>query len=257
MVYGDALMGINAEEPSPRLKIERAKHHIKELDTKLRAFLDTDFYALSVQADPGTGDNSLKFQITKSFPIETTLITGDAVHNLRSALDLAWAKLIRKRLPAIFDKFTKFPIRDSRNELIAALKGRKIHKSYPSLFDLVLSIKPYKGGNDALFALHELDILDKHRLLLPVVGVVALHGVDAEDDRNNRFTNMTLITTSAFGTLVPLKTASNLHIKKYGEPSFQVYFDKGLPMERKPLIPTLEQFVELASNVVDLLDALR
>ena len=32
--------------------------------------------------------------------------------------------------------------------------------------DIIKDIKPYKGGNDVLWRLHRLNILDKHRLLL-------------------------------------------------------------------------------------------
>lgn len=33
---------------------------------------------------------------------------------------------------------------------------------------LLKALKPYKGGNEPLWGLNRLDILDKHRLLVPV-----------------------------------------------------------------------------------------
>jgi len=37
--------------------------------------------------------------------------------------------------------------------------------------DALRALRPYRGGNDGLCALHELDLIDKHRLIIPVIEV--------------------------------------------------------------------------------------
>jgi hypothetical protein len=52
-------------------------------------------------------------------------------------------------------------------------------------------IRPYKkGGDSTLCALHELDIMDKHKLLVPVVSQATVSGLDAGSKllRNAKFT---------------------------------------------------------------------
>ena len=43
------------------------------------------------ESDPNTGDQVFKFRVRAPIPVDLSLVIGDAVHNLRSALDhLAW-----------------------------------------------------------------------------------------------------------------------------------------------------------------------
>ena len=46
------------------------------------------------------------------------------------------------------------------------MKGAVLNRASEDVATFI--VKAYKGGNDDLWALHELNILDKHRLLLPV-----------------------------------------------------------------------------------------
>jgi|SRR5882762_198517 len=45
---------------------------------------------------------------------------------------------------------------------------RKIEGMRAVIKDAIRSVKPYKGGNDILWTIHDLDIVDKHRILLAV-----------------------------------------------------------------------------------------
>lgn len=68
-----------------RLKVERADQHIHALERCLREFTENSFT---------TRPHASGMDITYTFlapPSEVALILGDAVHNLRSALDhLTW-----------------------------------------------------------------------------------------------------------------------------------------------------------------------
>jgi len=84
------------------------------------------------------------------------------------------------------DRYTKFPFYETRSELVGAMNGKL--KAAPEISRLIRDeIKPYKGGNGLLYGLHDLDIVDKHRLLIPIVSIVELRGASGEDERGGRF----------------------------------------------------------------------
>jgi len=233
----------------PKLKIERAKKHINDLDECLLSFSKTDYYRLWVDKDPHTGHNVLQFKITETLPVETALIIGDALHNLKSALDCALNDIVYWKF-AFRDDFTKFPFRDSRNDLVKAIKGGLIYKASEQICDLIVgTIKPYKGGNDALCALHDLNILDKHRLLLPCVMITRIDGICAEDDTGTMYRDLSLVVDETT-TLRAIATFSNLKITNKGKAAFSVKFDKGLPFDSQPVISTLHQFTDLVSGII-------
>src|ERR1700719_482762 len=68
---------------SARLKIQRANRHIENLQAVLTEFSAGKFYEFVVDGKPG----ALVTRLLKPFPDDIPLIIGDAVHNLRSALD--------------------------------------------------------------------------------------------------------------------------------------------------------------------------
>src|SRR5262249_4018917 len=72
-------------------KIERAKKHIRDLDSAIQSFRDTDPYGVRTENDSQTGQIIQRIQVRSQVPSTLSLLIGDAVHNLRSALDhLAW-----------------------------------------------------------------------------------------------------------------------------------------------------------------------
>ena len=235
-----------------KLKIKRAHEHIEQLPILLGAFLESRPYKLDVKHDPKTGYNFIEFETTQPLPPAIPLTIGDALHNLRAALDYAFWEIVlctTKQLPS---QYVSFPCLKTREKLEAALKSRDIEAAGPDIIDLIRNeIKPYPGGNDPLWALHRLDIADKHRLLITVLRVLSLRDVSAEDENHNRFTPRTLA-IAGDGILRPFGTDSPLHIQSYGEPTIGVLFGKGeefFPGE--PVIPT---FVNLAQVVTSIMD---
>src|ERR1700686_281492 len=76
-----------------RLKIERAKKHIRDLGVRIRMFCESDAYTIGVKPHPiaEIQQTTLYFASVDPIPDDISLIIGDAVHNLRSSLDhLAW-----------------------------------------------------------------------------------------------------------------------------------------------------------------------
>ena len=70
-----------------KLKLERAKHHIANLEATFRAYVDLNPYVLGSKENPETATKKATIRYTMELPSDIALILGDAVHNLRVALD--------------------------------------------------------------------------------------------------------------------------------------------------------------------------
>ena len=237
---------------SSRLKVERAKQHISDLHARVLEFQASDFYTLSIENDAETGDDFIHFRETKTLPADIALVVGDALHNLKGALDIMINAIVFTKLGR-YDDFTRFPFRKTRDELVTAIKGGLIHQSSKAVADFIVdSIKSYKGGNDALWALHELNILDKHRLLLPVLRMKALRDVRIEDDRGQPVPVGTLYFSGDRISFIPERIGHrNIKVTNYGKPSLFVLFDKGLPLQGEAIIPSLRRLTEVVTGIIE------
>jgi hypothetical protein len=151
-----------------QLKIGRADRHIGELETVLRAFIDSNPYLMGTKRDPETG--RLIYYVVKAepIPVELALIAGDVLQNLRSALDYLVCALVRANGQS--DKISAFPISDEEpvSKEQKARFDAKIEGMRDEAKKIIRQIKPYKGGDDILWSLHALANRDRHRLLFTV-----------------------------------------------------------------------------------------
>src|SRR5262245_27971487 len=76
------------------LKIERAETHIADLKRSFKSFITTHRQKLSVTNDLATGEYLFEVSFDCDIPSEFALIAGDAIHNLRAALDHATWELV-------------------------------------------------------------------------------------------------------------------------------------------------------------------
>ena len=101
-------------------------------------------------------------------PVELACITGDIIQNLRSALDhLAYDLWVKESNGQGRDDKIYFPIDKDEATYNRSKTGKTQGISAQSLA-IIDSLKPYKGGNDALWRIHTLNNRDKHRLLVTV-----------------------------------------------------------------------------------------
>jgi hypothetical protein len=103
-------------------------------------------------------------------PFEVQLLLGDAFHNLRSALDHAIFEIVNPAPGA--EHTTQFPIVDDDAALSKSQHLATIRNANPKVADVIVNdIKPTKIGNPMLRAIHDVDIIDKHRLLFAVTTI--------------------------------------------------------------------------------------
>jgi hypothetical protein len=158
------------------LKLARAAKHLEELKVAASDYLALNPVRIVVEPFPhmekSHGTQAWIARIDKPVPFEFSAIIGDVVHNLRAALDLLACDLVRLAGKPIRSVY--FPFCEGHADLLDTIKKRNLHRAGPDVVAVVRSLKPYKGGNIALRAIHDMDIADKHQAMLPVIGATTV-----------------------------------------------------------------------------------
>jgi hypothetical protein len=238
---------------SSRLKVDRANKHIEDIDRSVRNLSDPDAHVVTTDVDPHTGQKFIHYDIPQDIPTNLALMIGDAVHNLRTALDYAWLQTLERVVPSAVSDFAQFPIYSSLKDLETALKTRKIDTASPRLYELIIShIKPYGGGDHSLWSIHKLDIFDKQRLLIPVVAYAGADGIEIHDAAGNVCSSGTWGVRHAGRFTVELDKDSN--IKNKGKLNLEIVFDEGLPTKDAEVFDTLSMYGNVVLKIVELLE---
>jgi hypothetical protein len=160
-----------------RVKIERAKKHINELDVAYNLFFASRPHEISSKSDPKTGDRVFYTARVDDVPLDFSAIVGDILQNLRSALDHLAYQLFRIGPGGTGDpRHIYFPIFDDAAKYKTGVIG-KVKGMRQDAIDAIDTIKPYKGGDETLWRLHALNNLDKHRLLITAVTSYKFHSL--------------------------------------------------------------------------------
>lgn len=235
-----------------RLKVERAKHHIDNLNLIYAEFTKRKTHQVFIEHDSHGGDDVLKVKAVESLPPDFVLTLGDAIHNLRTSLDYVMNEIEFLKTTKRSD-YTKFPIYKSRTDLINAINGGLKKKAPEQVIDCIVDgIQPYTGGDgEFLCHLHDLDIEDKHRLLIAKAEFSFVDGITVEDDAGSEFTFGTWLVVYGKIADVPLAGNRNAKVKNEGQPSYSVRFGNALPFALEPVIPTMNQLAVLLGGTID------
>jgi hypothetical protein len=122
----------------------------------------------SATASGGTGVRTLTVKNIRPLPDNIALLVGDAVHNIRAALDhFVWAAVSNpdwKTMFPVWGRNAAPKVGEWQDEVDRRLSGAS-----PDLRAAVVSLQPWVTGNDSqLWYIHELDRIDKHRLSVSV-----------------------------------------------------------------------------------------
>jgi hypothetical protein len=153
------------------LKLDRAEHHVIELHNLMKRFVQLQTYKVVADMDLDPGYISWVARGEEVMAHDNFApIIGDAIHNMRDALDLAVSALMRQAGQS--DEHVYFPTAKSRNDLQETIAKRAKKQPFPGDLVRVLEtiVQPYIGGNGYLLrTLHALAIMDKHRLIVPTI----------------------------------------------------------------------------------------
>jgi hypothetical protein len=235
------------------LKLEWAKQHIHYLDLGLKRFGDSEggIYRVVIDSDRDPIHDFVRVELVESIPKEVSLMLGDALHNLRAAIDYMWSEIGGKTITAKGKK--EFPIYPTRTLLEQFFDARPNEPFLAGIRSVVLdTIQPYKGGNgDALFALNRLNNTDKHELLVPNIQLSRIEHLFVEDSEGRKHG----IAQKTFGQTVVWFGGKHGKLKLIdkGRTSFTIVFGKGTLVEGRQVLPTLRHFEVVVNSALEAL----
>jgi hypothetical protein len=237
-----------------RLKVERANKHIADLDAIISALPKA--YISTVEPNEKGGE-TIKYVAPDVSKIADNMavIIGDAIHNLRVAVEYSYLGAIEKHVPSILDKYTKFPVGKTRKDVESALKNRKIDILCPKLFDRILAeIEPYEDRNCLVVFLHDLDVRDKHWLLTPLMQLSWVNGITVQNEQGEIVT----------GDSYPIPGAGDFFfdfgpgckVKDKGEITLDVVFNDFFLLKGMSITNDLKDFAKIANYIIDRLSTI-
>jgi hypothetical protein len=163
------------------LKVNRAHEHFTALKREIDAWNGRKPYRLVAEVHANGGKHFLRVKLLEPIPVEWSVVVGEAVHDLRSALEQIIYQLTlfhsgRRDLDGcgfpIYSKRSDFEKRSKRHPSGWARDGGryKIRGTAPSVQLFIEELQPYpqrytRSVHHSLAGLHELWNQDKHRLV--------------------------------------------------------------------------------------------
>lgn len=157
-----------------RLKVVRAQEHLDALKAEIRRYADTHPYEIV----PEQREQIWQFEvrITTPPPLALSVIIGDCMANLRTALDyIVWQLALRyaARKLVIGKDRPYFPVYDDPVRCGDKLNGLARRYSIPpNAVSEIKAVQPYHPGYELLRLLHAAVNQNEHRLLLLTTGSV-------------------------------------------------------------------------------------
>jgi hypothetical protein len=237
----------------PRLKVQRAEHHIQHLDSIFQKYVRDNVRLMSRRRHEGPN----VARVGTKFPKHVPTILGDAVHNLRTALDHAYCQLVTHN-GSVPNTQTQFYFAKDRSSLEGTI-GRQAADSLPAqrIIDLILNeIQLFEGGKLDLYGLHRLDITDKHLLLIPTMRSLKIERLDILGERGNVeyfIENLNIVVTEAEAIVAVEGRSMKLH----GNPkkALEILFGDNQPYAREGVLKTLRSLLGNVEAALNLLEA--
>jgi hypothetical protein len=239
-----------------RLKIGRAQQHLGELERSVSDFLARKPFVVLVEKPEEMPDYldcvAWVARIREEVPNEWSPIIGDIVHNLRTALDLMACDLVR--LNGKSASGVHFPFARSEAELSKHIKEKHIDRAGPQVVSEIRKLQPYEGGNLALRAIHDLDIVDKHQSLIAMATGVVTAGVTLYlNGHPNQIPQWQTLFDREGQRIVVMPRSPNIPIGSEVPSLFALVFSQVAgSFAGHEIIPTLHNFVQTIEGVVNL-----
>jgi hypothetical protein len=254
------------------LKIRRAQKHINDLEAEIVAFWATNPYVIEEVGSPKTGPGAYRIAgMPKPLPDVIPLITGDAAHNLRSALDHFACAAV-----PLVTSHVAFPVIQKpnptaiqwRNEVRDRLPGAS-----QQLIDAVLDVEAYDpgSGRDTIWAVSHLDRVDKHRLVVNVAVAHTAIEFDAAELLARDFPDFLPQGKEFPATPLALRPATLERVERglalFGVEStegfkadpkfrFEVVLGEPDPLKDQPVVVTLRRVADAIETLLDRLEPL-
>jgi hypothetical protein len=232
-----------------RMKLQRAEEHFGQLRFEFGQFIERNPYRMLREDDLRQGQNHFlwRAKIVEHPPYEKwASLVGECIHALRAALDQTAYALVNRE--TLVSEKCGFPILDKPGSWDSAYP-KDLPGVPPEALTLMEQLQPYNGTvkTNALWAVHQLDIIDKHRRL-------SLVNTTIEGTRWSAAGCEVITSDSGVGPFVDGAVVGRFRlVPKPGEDmhmqtdfAFGIAMGEGEPLEGEPVVPALEV---LRSNV--------
>ena len=235
------------------LKVQWAYKHINDLSHFSQGFISAKPYSVRAERND-KGVVVIKTGISPGIPAQIPLFAGDIVHALRSSLDYCWMGLERAAKGPTAAKKT-FPYADERKGLISPVSKASIRWSLPQIERLILDeVKPYKAGNNHLWALNKLDNTDKHNLLVMSLGKLLVSKLTAtsSDGASICIESATLIVGQEINMAAVGGPGADIKLDYEVTAPVEVVIKELGVIEDEPMLPTLLNMAQAVRETVKL-----
>jgi hypothetical protein len=131
---------------------------------------------------------------------------------------------------------------------------------------IIDKVRPYHGGNDLLVALHELDILDKHVVLIPTLKAIRIARISAKNPDGSQAFSFKNLTIGESGNLIqdagipgfspPFMMISGYTVEQEKiDSTLEVVFGPNHPLARRNVVEALHEIRHTVSGIVDIFEA--
>lgn len=243
------------------LKIKRAKEHINDLNALIDAYLAERPMKLFITQDRKTAEKSGIVKIERPIPVNVAVILGDALHNLRTALDHLAYHLIGRLTSSEQGIHFPFAWKSDPVSVRQTIRSRQMHLAGEHVADAVQDLNFYFGGNSLLSGLHILDIADKHKLLIAIGRVAPI----SADNIKQMIPEASIsgpgilafvgesevaFTVKLAGNRAQRRARESFQREAEIQPTFLICFGPETPFNGQALIPKLEEITAEVERAV-------
>jgi len=148
--------------------VDWAQAQLLPLHQRLESWLESNVTIEVRDVSPPATHNPIVAVERELLPISFSIEAGSYINTIRSSLDILAMALVKRHNLQIPEDKVYFPIAEDERALLRG-GGAPLLKRLPTEDRAkLLALKPYREGNPALWALHRLDVMRKHRRLLDV-----------------------------------------------------------------------------------------
>jgi hypothetical protein len=148
--------------------VDWAVEQLLPFHQRLEAWLEANVTIEVRDVPPPATHNPIVAVERELLPISYSVEAGAYINAIRSSLDILAMALVRRHGLEIAEQQVYFPIAEDEQALLRNGGAPLLKQLPPGDRGKLLALKPYREGHPALWALHRLDILRKHRRLLYV-----------------------------------------------------------------------------------------
>ncbi len=240
-----------------QLKIEQASNHIGNFELQAHKFFESAKCELVVEKDADSDDRFVLIKLVDRYPEKFRLTIGDALSNLRSALDHLAVGLAKQHTGEHHKIY--FPIKNDKGAFEREVDGNKLQHFSGDTIEKLKLFQPFQGGNCLLWAIHHVRNYENHNFLVPIsdmgslqlVSRLNLHFRSAKTaiflGGSSRLDQGIIL--SNLGEKGELKIYTNEESKIHVKGHFA--FGDIDPISNLPVLPTLNSMVNETQTIFD------